>query len=187
MTMNTVSSVQKPVKNVQKPAGNSSTLNQPVLTFKIKKFKWVYQRDKKIIKSKTMGVIAKDDQKITLYYNSETSLGKQTYAYVTSSDRKILAVDISKTNVTGTQWTEIADNLNKNVSDLIDQEHPDFVKQYGDSPVDMDQHNWLKLLEKHPEVLTYPIAINGNQYLEIKNPSDFSKFLDVENPSSKQG
>ena len=33
-----------------------------------------------------MGVIAKNKNKITLYYSSENSIGKQTYAYVTPSD-----------------------------------------------------------------------------------------------------
>lgn len=124
-----------------------------------------------------MGVIDTDDKKVTLYYHSGTSLGKQTLGYVVASKRKLLSVDISKTKVTGTQWAELADKLHMEVSDLIDREHPDFVKIYGSEPLDLDQHDWLKILEKNPEVLTYPIVVNGNEYLQIKNPSDFVKYL----------
>src|SRR5690606_9845435 len=133
-----------------------------------------------------MGVISKDDKKITLYYHSGTSLGKQTLGYVEASKRKLLPVDISKTKVTGTQWAEIADNLNLEVSDLIDKEHPDFVKNYGSGPIDLDQHDWMKVLEKNPEVLTYPVVINGNEYLQIKNPSDFTKYLGVESADPQE-
>ena len=125
-----------------------------------------------------MGVIAKDDRKITLYYNSETSLGSQTLAYVKASKKKLQTIDISKTKVTGTQWAEIADNLEINISDLIDVEHPDFVKNYGKQHLEMSQHDWLKLLDQTPKVLTYPIVIHGNRFLQIKNPSDFVKFLE---------
>lgn len=128
-----------------------------------------------------MGVIAKDDRKITLYYNSESLLGKQTLAYVQASKKKLLPIDISKTKVTGTQWAEIAENLEIKISDLINVEHPDFVKNYGQQTLDMAQHDWLKLLDQTPEVLTYPIVILGNRFLQIKNPSDFVKFL---NPDS---
>lgn len=124
-----------------------------------------------------MGVIGTDDRKIILYYHSGTTLGKQTLGYVVASKRKLLPVDISKTKVTGTQWVELAHNLHLDISDLINKEHPDFIKNYGSEPIDLEPQDWLKILEKTPEVLTYPIVINGNEYLQIRNPSDFSKFM----------
>lgn len=126
-----------------------------------------------------MGVISTDDKKIILYYHSGTRIGKQTLGYVVASKRKLLPVDISKTKVTGTQWVELADNLHVEVSDLINKEHPDFVKIYGSEPLDLDQHDWMKILEKNPQVLTSPIVVNGNEYLQIKNPSDFAQYLGI--------
>ena len=60
-----------------------------------------------------MGVIAMDKKQLTLYYSSENSLGKQVHAYVKSSGKDQLTIDISKTNITGTQWAELADGLGK--------------------------------------------------------------------------
>jgi len=125
-----------------------------------------------------MGVIAKDENQITLYYHSETSLGKQAHAYIESSEKNVLAVDISKNDLTGTQWAEIADNLGMNVNDLIDTDHPDFVASYGKEKANLDQHDWLKVLKHSPQVLAAPVAIVGNKFLQIKNPSDFVKFIE---------
>lgn len=125
-----------------------------------------------------MGVISKNEHKITLYYNSENTIGKQTYAYVKPSEEHVLAIDISQTKVTGTQWAEIAENLNMPIADLINQQHPDFVKEYGSEKVDLDENDWLRVLEKRPVLLAYPIVIKGNNFIVIKNPSDYVKFIE---------
>jgi len=67
-----------------------------------------------------MGSIAKDSRQITFFYNSESSLGKQVNAYVNSAEKDVLGVDIIKTKVTAKQWSEIAEGLEKNISDLVD-------------------------------------------------------------------
>lgn len=128
-----------------------------------------------------MGVIGTDEREIILYYHSGSTLGKQTLGYVMASKRKLLPVDISKTKVTGTQWADLADKLHIKISDLINTGHPDFIKNYGSEFIDLDDHDWLKMLEKTPEILVYPIVVNGNEYLQIKNPSDFAKYLGIGN------
>lgn len=137
-----------------------------------------------------MGVIAKDDNQITLFYNSENSIGKQTLGYVESSERDIRTVDVSKDKVTGTQWAELADGVEIPIHELIDQDHPEFKKAYGTEKVDLDEHDWLRVLEKSPAVLAYPLVIQGKQFLAIKNPSDFAKFIEsdsagIEKPYNK--
>jgi len=125
-----------------------------------------------------MGIIATNDNKVALYYHSGTSLGKQTYAYFNSFEKDSLAIDIAKNKVPGSHWAEIADHLDLQISDLVDREHPDFVKTYGDEDVNLEEHDWLKLLEKSPQVLTYPIVIIGEKFVQVKNPSDLSKHFE---------
>lgn len=125
-----------------------------------------------------MGVIAKNENQITLYYDSETSLGKQTYAYVKSAEKEILAVDISKTKVTGTQWAELADNLQVPIRELVDQGHPNFVKVYGKDKVDLDENGWFSVLENTPSVLACAIVVDGKKTIPIKSPSDFVKYME---------
>lgn len=73
-----------------------------------------------------MGVIATNNREINLYYNAETNKGMQTLAYLESSEKKVLGIDLSKTKVTGTQWTELAERLGKPIKELINTKHPDF-------------------------------------------------------------
>ncbi|MCK8482047.1 arsenate reductase family protein [Psychroserpens algicola] len=114
---------------------------------------------------------------IKIYYSSESSVGKQTYAYLNASFKDLLAIDVTKTNVTGTQWKELAQQLNIKIGDLVDHEHPTFTKNY-DKDASLIEDDWIKLLNKTPEILNYPIVILGDAYIQIKNPSDIEKKLD---------
>lgn len=125
-----------------------------------------------------MGVIAKSNREITLYYNSESQIGKQGYAYAQSSDKKVRGIDISKTKVTGTQWSELAENLHIPIKDLIDTEHPDFIKEYGEEPVSMEDHDWLKIIQHSPKLVTYPIVIMGEEYHQLTSGADLKKYLE---------
>ncbi|WP_252732533.1 MULTISPECIES: arsenate reductase family protein [Cellulophaga] len=127
-----------------------------------------------------MGVISTDNKKITLYYNSESSIGKQCYAYVQSSDKKVLGVDVSKTNVSGTQWGELASNLNIPVKDLLDVDHPDFKNEYGEDFIDMEPHHWMKILEKNPRLIQFPILVFGEKYYQLKSGAEFKKYLEAD-------
>lgn len=124
-----------------------------------------------------MGIIASNDNEIKLYYSGNTSLGKQTYAYVSASVKKVLGIDVSKTKVTGSQWAEIATGLNISVGELINTEHPDFIKSYGEEKIDLAARDWLRVLNKHPETLAYPVMILGDAFHVLKTPSEFMKYM----------
>lgn len=125
-----------------------------------------------------MGVIATNSREIKLFYNAETNKGMQTLAYLKSSKKKILDVDLSKTKVTGTQWTELAKLLGKPIKDLINTEHPDFINKYGKNPDLQDDEDWLKVMENNPKVVTQPILVNGDQAVQIDTPSEVMRFLE---------
>ncbi|GAA4106966.1 hypothetical protein GCM10022393_01770 [Aquimarina addita] len=138
-----------------------------------------------------MGVISTDKNKITLIYNSETSLGKQTNAYIQASENDILTLDTAKTKITGTQWIEILEGLAVKIEDIIDKEHPNFSSEYS-TDVQLDTHDWLKILDKSPEVLAYSILIKGNKFHLLRDPSDFIRYMEPDskgvsrNPSEKE-
>ncbi|MFB9054323.1 hypothetical protein ACFFVB_14645 [Formosa undariae] len=132
-----------------------------------------------------MGVLAEDNKQLTLIYSSESSVGKQTLAYANASDKKLLSIDISKTKVTGTQWAEIASKLGLKIGDLVDQEHPNYVKNFGDKGAILSSEDWIKILQNQPEVLKGCIVINGKKSLIITNPSDLVKHLGIEGEDVK--
>lgn len=133
-----------------------------------------------------MGVIATDKNKITLYYNSENTIGKQCYAYVQSSDKKVLGIDVSRTKVTGTQWSELADKLQIPIKKLIDVEHPDFINEFGADPINLEPNDWLKLIVKNPKLFHLPIFIFGENYYQLTSGADFKKYLDTESSGIKK-
>jgi arsenate reductase-like glutaredoxin family protein len=127
---------------------------------------------------KDMGVISKNDNQLTLYYNGESSIGKQCYAYVQASDKAVLGVDISKTEVTPTQWTELAEGLNIKVKDLLGTDHPDFRNIYGEDALSLETNDWLKILEKNPELVQFPVLIFGQKFYQLKSGADFKKYME---------
>ncbi|WP_231931321.1 MULTISPECIES: arsenate reductase family protein [Bizionia] len=131
----------------------------------------------------SMGTIATNNRKVILYYNSETSLGQQAYAYVNTTNRGILAIDISKTKVTGTQWAEIATNLNTTLGGLVNQEHPDFKNSYNTDKASLSEDDWIKILQNHPSSLRCPILVDGKNFHFIETPSEISKYFDKEEKS----
>jgi len=133
-----------------------------------------------------MTVIAKDQNQITLYYSSENSIGKQVLGYVNSAGKELLAIDVSNTIVTPTQWSEIAEGLSISIKDLIGTEHPDFKATYGANKQEMSDMDWLKILEKSPNLLHCPIAINGEDYKRLENAADFKKFIEADSAGLKK-
>ncbi|WP_432410630.1 arsenate reductase family protein [Rasiella sp. SM2506] len=124
---------------------------------------------------KEMGVIARDDREFTLIYSHNTRVGKHALAYLQGIKEKLNAVDISKTKVSDTQWTEIAEALNCKVGDLIDKRlvKAEDTSSYG-------TNDWLKILQNNDEVLSHPIAINGKVTRQIANGPDVLKFFGVD-------
>lgn len=127
-----------------------------------------------------MGVIATNNREIKFYFSSVTSIGKQALAYVRASDKKILEIDIAKTKVTGTQWTELASRLDIPIKQLINTDHPDFVSAYGKATNVTDENDWFNILNKCPQAFHQPILVNKNRTLQIQTPSEIVSFLGSE-------
>lgn len=129
-----------------------------------------------------MSIIAKDKNTITLIYNPNTSLGKQTLPYVKSMEKPTRIIDVSKDNLTGTQWTEVAQMLEIEVKDLVDVNHSDFKSQFeGDDPT-LETHDWIKILDKNPQLLRCPILIKGEKFFLIETPSEVARLIDPDSP-----
>lgn len=133
-----------------------------------------------------MSAIPENDRQITIYYDSKSSLGRKCYAAAESSGARVKSIDLTTTKVTGTDWVELADMLNVKVLDLIDQGHPIFIDLYGEDKVDLDTNDAIKILEKHPETLVFPIVIRGNRAIQAKNSGELHKLVDPDSGSIPQ-
>lgn len=123
--------------------------------------------------------LATDPKQIVLFYNSTQKNHREIFAYAESAGKDLLAIDVSKDKVAGTTWTEIADVMNLRVRDLIHTDHATFENKYGkNSNIDCD--GAIKVLQKDPEMLIFPIAIEGKKAREIKLYNEIIEFYDVD-------
>lgn len=121
-------------------------------------------------------------RQLTLYYDSTTKLGKQALADAKSTSADVLPIDVLKTSVSGTAWAKLADKLQVEVLDLINQNHAVYKGVYGNQEVILSASDALKILEKHPEVLVYPIVERGDKCIQFKQSTDMRKLKE---PDSK--
>ena len=126
-----------------------------------------------------MKSIARDENQITLIYNSENHVGERTFAHASAiKDKELQAIDIAKTPLTGTQWAELADGLNTDVKGLLSFENvsdDDEIKT-----ADYDENDYIKIIEHRPELLAHPILIHGDAMKQIVNPTEAQEFLGVD-------
>lgn len=125
-----------------------------------------------------MSVLAKNHRQLTVYYDSKSELGKKIRVRAEASDLKVLPIDLLQTNLTGTEWVEVAEMLGVTVDKLIDQDHPIFKELYGKDHVDLDENDSIKVLEKNPETLVFPIGIRGERAVQVKQLSDLNPLFD---------
>ena len=133
-----------------------------------------------------MSTIAKSDRQLIVYYDSKSELGKKVRAHAESSDLKVLPVDLLESNLTGTEWAEIAEMLGVTVDKLIDQDHPIFKELYGDDHVELDETDAMKVLANNPQTLVFPIGVRGNKAVQVKQSNDLKKLFDTDTGESPQ-
>lgn len=121
-----------------------------------------------------MGEIATSERQITLFYNSESIRAKQTLAYAKAEGLPILKIDILKTPLTGTQIAELADRLNMEIKDLVNQEHPSYISKFEHH--DFSSEDWIKMIKKNPEIMKQPIVLRGNKTILVETPTDIIKI-----------
>ncbi len=112
---------------------------------------------------------AKDE--LVLIYNSDTQVGDSTYKNALDTDLRLKDIDLSKRQITPTQWLEIATALDKHISELVDTERDGYEHLFSEEN-DYDEMGWVQLLEHHPKLLVNPIAMHGQKVKLIYSPSE---------------
>lgn len=132
-----------------------------------------------------MGVIARNNRQITLFCHPTHQLTTKCIAVAKASKAEdVQIIDIDKQKVTGTEWAELADLLNVSINQLIAKEHPNYLEIYK-KETDLSDEDAIKLLQHHPEILAYPIAIRGDKAVQAKNSTDILKLHESDSKDAK--
>lgn len=123
--------------------------------------------------------LATNDRQTILFYNSNRKNHKEVRAYLEAAKSDLRTVDVDQTKVGAGVWLDIAVFNNTTVKELLDHNHADYKKKYGDTILSDDET--INALQQDPDVLTYPIAVKGDQVTIMK---DYGKSLDLHEPDS---
>jgi arsenate reductase len=121
-----------------------------------------------------MGEIATSKRQITLFFSSKSVRAKQTLIYAKAEGLPLQQFDILKRRLTGTQIVEIANKLSLKVSDLVNQEHPQYSKHFEKH--ELSTEDWIKMIQHHPEIMKQPIALRGDIAILVETPTDIIKI-----------
>ncbi|HLW33603.1 MAG TPA: hypothetical protein VKX40_15175 [Aequorivita sp.] len=138
--------------------------------------------------TKYKGVLARNDNQLTLIYSSNTRVGRHTMSYLAGIDGRYLAIDLAKTKVADTVWAEIAAALGVKIGDLVDKRE---LTLGSESTENFGSNDWLKIIQNNDFVISKPIAVKGNRTVQIDNPTEILEFFEVdsagleESPSDK--
>ncbi|AZQ44359.1 arsenate reductase family protein [Nonlabens ponticola] len=120
--------------------------------------------------------LATDEREIVLLYDSNNKNHREIYAYAVAAKKPLNAIDVNKQHTTGTQWSEIANKLDKDVKDLIDTDHSIFIEKHG-KKVSLTNDGAIKLLQNDPEMLLFPIAVQGDKAKVLHLYGDMTDFI----------
>lgn len=126
------------------------------------------------------------NNEIVLIYNSEKQKDKEVLGYAESlKDHKLNDKDISKSQLTERQIAEIANDLNREVIEIVDDASEKFKTEIKGK--DFADEQLLKLLAENPDLLTTPVAyMNDEAFVVASQYSFVNKGLDVGGVKSNQ-
>ncbi len=124
-------------------------------------------------------MISRKDNLINLYYHPKHLNAKKCIAIANANKAAVQAIDIEKTRISQTHWSEMAELLNISVIDLVDLEHELVVSKFGSKP-DIDEFSALKIIQNSPEVVKSPVAIRGEKAVFAKNSRDILKLQNAD-------
>lgn len=119
-----------------------------------------------------MGILATHNKQLIFIYSENSSLGNRILPYVNSINKSIRLININQEPIADTIWIEIASILNFELKDLFNINSSTELNNFhaGD---------WLKIINKNPELLQKPIAINGCKAKIIEKEYDIFQFYNA--------
>lgn len=113
---------------------------------------------------------------INCYYCSGRYFSQQLEAFLESTEKDILLIDIAKTMPSDTLWHDMASQLDKSLGGFIDVNQLDNFDKNGN----YSEESWVKILAKNPKSLIGAILIEGDRIAHVENYMEALTFFDVD-------
>ncbi|AWX43211.1 hypothetical protein HME9304_00198 [Flagellimonas maritima] len=130
-----------------------------------------------------MGIIAKDDNQVNLYYNSNSINDKEANSYLKAFDEDLLAIDTANEMLPESHWAELIEGVDKPIKEIVDLDmlESDQVEQINAS--DFSIEDWLTIIKNKPELIQGVIAIINGKFKHFNSPKSLISFV-ADNSSS---
>ncbi len=118
-----------------------------------------------------MDMFELEKNEVKFLYNGNNQGDKEAYAYMlTLHKHKINELDVSKNDMTPTQFSELANKMKVRIIDLFDKKS-DYFKQNIEGK-DIEERDLLDVLVKEKSALKTPIFISNEMIKVIEYPRD---------------
>ena len=115
-------------------------------------------------------------REILIYYNPDSSSDRKTVAHAQSVVPHIKSYSFGKSPSTGTSWKQILQSLNLHPKELLNKAHPYYQEHIRGR--EFDEESWIKVLQKNPDIIKYPIAVRGKKAILCSTPTDIYRLTD---------
>ncbi|TVR76495.1 MAG: glutaredoxin [Chitinophagaceae bacterium] len=114
-------------------------------------------------------------QEIMIYYNANSSYGKQTVAYAHSLSRHIKELEFDKASLTPVQWKSLLASMNIEPKNLLNKS--DDYYQSNIKGKEFDEEGWLNVLSHNPNLINGSIVVMGKKVVFCKSPTEIFRIL----------
>ena len=123
-----------------------------------------------------MGVLSRNKNQLTYIYSEKSNWSLKMLAILQTSNKKLLALNIDKEDLGDTIWVEVAALLKKPIDALFRME--DLQTEGLTTNVSYDTHDWIKIINKKPELLHNPIIVSDTDIKQVLDREDLFCFLE---------
>ena len=109
-----------------------------------------------------------------LFYNPQTTVGRQTKALAVDICSHINEIDSVREKLSAMYWKEIVGMLGIQPDDLLDHSHEDYKAKVQDKEYTMS--GWLDVLSHYPHLVKAPIAIYHGKAALCLTPTDIMRL-----------
>ena len=128
-----------------------------------------------------MHILSNDQRQITLIYNGNHGLHRRVRALCTATKKALLTLDISQEKISQTLWAAIESYFPGNLNEVID-----LYEIEGQPAANYSQHDLMKILEKNPDSLAFPLLFHQGECHIIKQEAEVLRFINVDSGGFKK-
>lgn len=106
---------------------------------------------------------------VTIYYNPDNHQHQKALAYLESTGKKVVTVNLMAEPITPTRLQKLALEMGCAVNEMVDQHTETYQQKYKGTA--LSDSDWLTVLCHNHDMIKLPIVVDNGKAFHVKNPS----------------